>query len=109
MGGYMRNTVAGVVVAVAIGALAACSAEAGTTSSVGTEDLEKKVTTTLTEKVGQAPKSVDCPDKLKAEEGATTRCTLTAEDGSKIGLTVTAGKPDGDDVPIDIKVDDKPM
>ncbi|NGO73183.1 DUF4333 domain-containing protein [Streptomyces sp. SB3404] len=91
--------------------MTACSVETGSSNdSVGTEELEKKVDRLLTEKVGQSPKDIDCPDKLKAEEGAKTRCTLTASDGTRIGVTVTAGERDGDkSVRLDIKVDDEPQ
>ncbi|MQY11538.1 hypothetical protein SRB5_16570 [Streptomyces sp. RB5] len=115
--------------ALAVGALtlflAACSVdvdtnkETGTTkkvetgatgpASVSTDELEKKVSSSLTETVGQTPESVDCPDSLESKEGATTRCTLTAGDGTQFGVTVTAGKPNGASVHLNVKVDDKPM
>ncbi|MGW7070730.1 DUF4333 domain-containing protein [Streptomyces sp. NPDC054855] len=96
----------------AIGALTltACSVTTKSSSdSVGTEELEKQVANSLTEQVGQAPKTVDCPNKLEAKEGANTRCTLTAPDGTKYGLTVTADRKSSEEaVQIDIKVDQKP-
>lgn len=96
----------------AIGALtlSACSVTKNSSSdSVETGELEKQVTNSLTEQVGQAPKDVDCPNELEAEEGARTRCTLTTPDGIKYGLTVTADRKSSEEaVQIDIKVDEKP-
>ena len=97
----MRRTL--VALAVPLLALSACG-----TSSVSSSDLEKQVDSQLTKVVGQKPDDVTCPDDLKAEVGATTRCTLTA-DGTKYGVTVRATKVDGSQVNFSIKVDDKPM
>lgn len=83
-------------------ALVACSDSGG----VDREELEQTVKEKLAEEVGQTPKSIDCPEELKAELDASIRCTLTAEDGSEIGLTVTVTGVDGGDVNFDIQVDD---
>jgi hypothetical protein len=71
------------------------------------EDLEERVSTSLTEQVGQAPEDVDCPDDLAAEADAETRCTLTA-DGQTYGVTVTVTSVDGADAQLDIQVDEQP-
>jgi hypothetical protein len=97
----MRRTA--LALAVPLLALSACG-----TSAVSSSDLEKQVDTQLTKVVGQKPDNVSCPHDLKAEKGAKTRCTLTA-DGTKYGVTVTATKVDGSRVEFSIKVDDKPM
>lgn len=81
----------------------------GCTSTVDRAELEQEVSTRLTEQVGVAPESVDCPDDLDAEQDATTRCTLTAPDGTQIGLTVTVTSVDGDTVNFDVVVDDELM
>ncbi|MBT2392401.1 DUF4333 domain-containing protein [Streptomyces sp. ISL-1] len=108
MRGFIR-----IAAATAIGSLAlvACSFSAGSsTDSVGTKELEKQVDDALTKQVGQSPKKVECPKELKAEKGAHTRCTLTADDGTRFGLTVTTKRVKSDNkVDFDIKVDDKPM
>jgi hypothetical protein len=54
-------------------------------------------------------KSVTCPDKLKAKVNATTRCTLEALDGSKIGVTVTVTAVDGDHVTYTAQADQQTM
>ncbi|MEU9750676.1 DUF4333 domain-containing protein [Streptomyces niveus] len=51
---------------------------------------------------------VTCPEALEGKAGVTTRCTLTAADGSTQGLTVTVSAVDGDNVDLDIKADDTP-
>ncbi|MGW8574710.1 DUF4333 domain-containing protein [Streptomyces niveus] len=49
-----------------------------------------------------------CPEVLEGKAGATTRCTLTAADGSTLGVTVTVSAVDGDTVDFDSKADDTP-
>ncbi|MDT0270060.1 DUF4333 domain-containing protein [Streptomyces sp. DSM 44915] len=74
---------------------------------VESEELERQVTSALTEQVGQAPDDVSCPDELPAEVGESVRCELTAG-GTTIGVTVTASAVDGSDAELDIQVDDAP-
>ena len=74
--------------------------------TVDKDDLEKEVSTQLEKTVGQAPDSVDCPEDLDGEKGATQRCTLTAGD-DEVGLTVTVTGVDGSKVAFDIQVDDE--
>lgn len=58
--------------------------------------------------VGARP-DITCPDRLEKEEGATTRCTLTAEgDSTEVGVTVTVLETDGD-LQFDVEVDDEPL
>lgn len=85
-------------------ALIGCSVSAG--ASVDREVLEQQVSDSLEAQVGTAPKKVECPDELEPKSGATTRCTLTAPDGSEIGATVTVSEVDGDNVNFDIQVDE---
>lgn len=92
-----------VVATVLLGLTAGC----GGAKEVKSGALEKQVSTQLTKSVGQKPDSVDCPKGLKAEKGATTRCSLTAG-SSTYGVTVRTTKVDGDKVAFAIKVDDKP-
>lgn len=102
--------IAGIVaVLCTVAALSACSVTVGSADkTVDRAKLEQKVSQTLAEKTGQTPKSVTCPDALKAKVDAITRCTLTADDGSQIGANVTVTSVNGDDVNFDIKVDDQP-
>lgn len=82
--------------------IAACGS-----GSISTSDLESDVSAQLAAEVGQTPESVSCPDELAAEVDAEVRCTLTAEDGTTIGLTVTVTSVDGDQALYDIIVDDE--
>ena len=54
------------------------------------------------------PDSVDCPDNLKGEVGATTRCMLKDGDDA-YGVNVNVTKVEGTNVNFDIKVDDQPQ
>ncbi|UNS96347.1 DUF4333 domain-containing protein [Streptomyces tubbatahanensis] len=107
MRGLVRTTVP---VVVSVLALSACSVEAGAPNdAVTTEELEKQVDRGLTEKVGQSPKDVDCPDELEAKKGAHTRCTLSTDDGLRFGVTVTIDRLlSEDEAHFDIKVDQEP-
>lgn len=77
------------------------------TSSVKGSTLQKEVSSDLAAKVGRKPDSVSCPHSLKAEKGATTRCTLS-DRGQKYGVTVTTTSVDNGKVKFSIKVDDTP-
>jgi hypothetical protein len=94
--------------AAAVATAAACSFSAGTSVSVDKDDLAKEISAQLKEQVGRAPESVECPDNLKGEVGATTRCTLN-DSGETYGVDVNVTKVDGSDVKFDLKVDDKPQ
>jgi hypothetical protein len=50
---------------------------------------------------------VECPDNLKGEVGATTRCTLN-DAGNTYGVDVNVTKVEGTDVRFDLKFDDEP-
>ncbi len=79
--------------------LVACGDGGG---SVPEADVEEAVREQLTEEVGQEPAAIECPDDLEAEVGTEMRCELTADDGTRIGLTVTVSSVDGDNVRFDI-------
>lgn len=96
--------------AVAVGALLV-----GCSASVNVEKVEPKLSadklsTTVAEKLaattGQPKPDVTCPNDLTGKVGTTTRCTLTADDGSTLGVTVTVSSLDGDKINFDIKADD---
>ena len=86
----------------------ACSFSAGSSVSVDNGDLAKEISAQLEKQVGRAPDSVDCPDDLKGEVGATTRCTLS-DGGETYGVDVNVTKVEGTDVKFDLKVDDQPQ
>jgi outer membrane lipoprotein SlyB len=69
--------------AVAALALAGCSA------TVDTDGLEGQIAQELEAQAGVRPTSVQCPDDVPAEAGATFECTATADDGSTATITVT--------------------
>ncbi len=94
--------------AAAVSTAVACSFSAGTSVSVDNKELAKEISAQLEKKVGRAPESVDCPDNLKGEVGATTRCTLT-DAGDTYGVNVNVTKVEGTDVKFDMKVDDQPQ
>ena len=94
--------------AAAVSTAVACSFSAGTSVSVDKKDLAKEISAQIEKQVGRAPESVDCPDNLKGEVGATTRCTLN-DAGENYGVNVTVTKVDGTDVKFDLKVDDQPQ
>jgi hypothetical protein len=80
----------------------------GAPGEVQPGQLEEQVSSQLTEVVGQAPDSVECPDPLPAEVGAEVRCTL-AGGGEEYGVTVTAQEIEADTVEINIRVDEQPL
>jgi hypothetical protein len=105
----MRRIVGSAVWAAAtVTTAAACSFSASTTPTVDKGELAKEISAQLQKQVGRAPESVDCPDDLKGEVGATTRCSLT-DAGETYGVNVDVTKVDGTDVKFDLKVDDKPQ
>ncbi|WP_405387636.1 DUF4333 domain-containing protein [Streptomyces sp. NBC_01102] len=81
--------------------------------SIGNTDPElsaDKLATTVGKKLaattGQPVPDVTCPEDLAGKVGTTTRCTLTAGDGSTVGVTVTVTSVDGSQINFDIKADD---
>lgn len=105
----MRRLFGSVVwAAAAVATAVACSFSAGSSVSVDKNDLAKEISAQLEKQVGRAPESVDCPDDLKGEVGATTRCTLN-DGGDTYGVDVNVTKVEGADVKFDLKVDDKPQ
>ncbi|MFB6671793.1 DUF4333 domain-containing protein [Streptomyces sp. NPDC056390] len=83
--------------------------------SVGKSDpkvSKDKLANTVAEKLaattGQPKPDVTCPEDLVGKVGNTARCTLTASDGSTLGVTVKVSSVDGDNVNFDIKADETP-
>ncbi|MDQ6778875.1 MAG: DUF4333 domain-containing protein [Actinomycetota bacterium] len=91
-------------VIVVAGAFPAAIALAG----CGTEVLTnpgQEVSNALYKTVGQRPKSVACPQGVEAKAGKTFRCTLTAKDGTTVGVTVTETSITNGVAHLDIQVD----
>ena len=78
------------VVVLATVALAACGEQV-----LNTDELEGQIATELEAQTGVAPTSVECPADVPVEQGGTFRCTVTADDGSSAGITVTQTDDDG--------------
>lgn len=85
-------------------ALAGCGG-----NSIAAADIEEEVSAQLAATVGETPEDVECPDDVPAEVGETTRCVLTAEDGTQIGVTVTVTEVSDGEANFDIEVDDEVM
>ncbi|MFJ2670372.1 DUF4333 domain-containing protein [Streptomyces sp. NPDC087525] len=96
--------------AVAAGALlVGCSAsvEVGSsTPKMSTDKLATTVAEKLAATTGQPKPDITCPADLAGKVGTTTRCTLTADDGSTLGVTVKVTSVEGDQINFDIKADE---
>ena len=71
-------------------------------------DLQRIAANALRSKYGRQPDSFTCPDDMPAEVGETTRCVL-ADDGVRFGATVTIKSVEGNNVTVDVKVDNTRM
>lgn len=98
-----------------LSAVAASVLLVGCSGSVNVEKSEPKLSadklaTTVAEKLaattGQPTPDITCPEDLVGKVGNTTRCTLTADDGSTLGVSVTVSSVDGDQIDFDFKADD---
>ena len=94
---------------VAFLAAATFVASCSSSDSVDKDEVEKKVLDGLAAEPGGTPKSVECDGDLPAEVDSSVRCVMTAQDDSRIGVTVTTRSVDGDTVNFHIQVDDEPM
>jgi hypothetical protein len=96
--------------ALVVFALGGCSVEfsVGSGEEMPKGELERSIADSLEREVGQRPDAVECPSGVTAEVGESLRCVLTAGQ-DRLGLTATVTAVDGDDVGVDIQVDDVPM
>jgi hypothetical protein len=78
--------------------LAACGTEV-----VEQEEVERQAKESLEAEIGQKLKAIDCPGDLDAEKGKSIKCTLVAEDDSKVDLTVTVASIDDDKARLDFQ------
>ncbi|MFD5077518.1 DUF4333 domain-containing protein [Streptomyces sp. NPDC058371] len=96
--------------AVAAGVLlVGCSASVSVGKSepkLSSDKLATEVATELAATTGQPKPDVACPEDLVGKVGTTTRCTLTADDGSTLGLAVKVTSVDDDQIKFDIQADD---
>ena len=82
---------------------------AGCSMSLAADDVATAAEDALEAQIGARPDIV-CLEDLAAEEGAETRCTLTAgDDPAEYGVTVTVTAVDGTDAEFDVEVDGQPL
>ncbi|WP_338701165.1 DUF4333 domain-containing protein [Streptomyces sp. Q6] len=98
--------------AVAVGTLlVGCSGSVSVGSTdpkVSKSKLADTVAEQLAKTTGQPEPDITCPEDLEGKVGTTTRCTLTASDGSTLGITVKVSKVEGKNVDFDIQADQTP-
>ena len=86
--------------------LAACGAGAGALPAAEVADDAE----TLLDRQYDVRPAITCPDGLPLEEGATTRCTLTAGDeATEYGVTVTVESVEDDEPQYLVEVDREPL
>ncbi|MFE9441488.1 DUF4333 domain-containing protein [Streptomyces sp. NPDC006602] len=73
---------------------------------VSADKLATTVAERLAASTGQPKPDTTCPEDLVGKVGTTTRCTLTGDDGSTLGVTVTVTSVDGEQVNFDIEADE---
>ncbi|MER5278837.1 DUF4333 domain-containing protein [Streptomyces sp. NPDC002809] len=98
-----------------LSAIAAGVLLAGCSGSVSVGDSEPKLSkdklgTTVAKKLaattGRPTPDVTCPEDLVGKVGTTTRCKLTAGDGSTLGVSVTVTSVVDKQINFDIKADE---
>lgn len=96
--------------AIAVGVvLVGCSAsvDVGTSEpELSADDLATAVSEQLARTTGRPEPDISCPEDLAGKIGTTTRCTLTADDGSTLGVSVEVTSVDGDRINFDIAADE---
>lgn len=81
----------------------------GCSASLAAEEVATEAENALEGQVGFRPDIV-CPEDVDAEEGASTRCVLTAAgDPTEYGVTVTVTGVDGGTATFDVQVDEEPL
>lgn len=104
------------VAALGLSVAAAGAMLVGCSASVHVEKSEPKVSagklaTTVSERLaaqtGRPKPDISCPEDLAGKVGTKTRCTLTADDNSTVGITVTVTSVKGTQIDFDIKADNK--
>ena len=89
-------------------AAAAVAALALTASACGEEvvskdEVQDEVSNLIQQQAGAKPKSVDCPEDLKAEKGEKMRCKVTAG-GQDVNADVTVTSVDGDKANFSVEI-----
>ncbi|MFK4098833.1 DUF4333 domain-containing protein [Streptomyces sp. NPDC019531] len=88
--------------------LVGCSASVhvgGSEPKMSADKLGGLVAEKLAATTGQPTPDISCPEDLVGKVGTSTRCKLTANDGSTLGVTVTVSSVDGDQIHFDFEAD----
>ena len=88
-----------------IPSLALVAVGCGEADVVSRSEVERQTQKGLTKSVGQQAPPAKCPKTLKAEVGATTRCTMDFPENKRLGITVKIVEVNGDRVQFDIEAD----
>jgi hypothetical protein len=86
-------------------ALALVVVGCGEADVVSRSEVERQTREGLTKSVGQQAPPAKCPETLKAEVGATTRCTMDFPERKRLGITVKIVEVNGDRVQFAIEAD----
>ncbi|MGW3205416.1 DUF4333 domain-containing protein [Streptomyces sp. NPDC001135] len=105
------TTAVSILSAVAAGSLlVGCSGSVSVSKSepkVSADKLATTVSERLAAQTGRPKPHITCPEDLTGKAGTSTRCKLTADDGSTLGVTVTVTSVKDGQVNFDIRADDK--
>jgi hypothetical protein len=78
-------------------------------STLSADEVATKAEEALEQQIGVRP-DISCPEDVKAEVGAETRCTLTGgDDPTEYGVSIKVTEVDGDNAKFDIQVDEEPQ
>jgi hypothetical protein len=93
--------------AVPLASLALVTVGCGGPGTVSRSEVERQTRAGLTKSVGQQAPPAKCPKPLKAEVGATTRCTMDFPERKRLGVSVkvTEVSDDGKRVRFDFEAD----
>ncbi|WP_330459544.1 DUF4333 domain-containing protein [Streptomyces sp. NBC_00820] len=89
--------------------LVGCSASVSVgkpTPKLSADKLAGTVSKKLAAAKGLPEPDITCPEDLKGKVGTTTRCKLTAKDGSTLGISVKVTSVDGERINFAIEADD---
>ena len=77
--------------------LAGCSAqcEVSTDNTLKLDQVRTLISTDMTKKLGAAPASITCPDKVVAEKGKSFECRFKTGDGADVVATVEQKDDEG--------------
>ena len=80
----------------AVAAMAAAALPAGCgEQTLDASELEQELSRQLGAQAGQTPRSVACPDNVKAQRGKRFDCTLTAKNGDRVRVEVLLTNDEG--------------